>query len=71
MQLIVEDPEISEVSLKSLSLLVQLFGGEHPDALSQENMVNIFVSDRGICLIVRKQGLILENEGGGLWHYLH
>lgn len=34
-----EDPEISEVSSKCLSILVQLYGGENPESLSPENMV--------------------------------
>ncbi|XP_052580553.1 serine/threonine-protein kinase ULK4 isoform X2 [Peromyscus californicus insignis] len=33
-----EDPEISEVSSKCLSILVQLYGGENPDSLSPENL---------------------------------
>uniref|UniRef100_A0A8C6I5P2 Unc-51-like kinase 4 n=1 Tax=Mus spicilegus TaxID=10103 RepID=A0A8C6I5P2_MUSSI len=34
-----EDPEISEVSSKCLSILVQLYGGENPESLSPENLV--------------------------------
>ncbi|XP_076774079.1 serine/threonine-protein kinase ULK4 isoform X13 [Arvicanthis niloticus] len=34
-----EDPEISEVSAKCLSILVQLYGGENPESLSPENLV--------------------------------
>nr|XP_042138122.1 serine/threonine-protein kinase ULK4 [Peromyscus maniculatus bairdii] len=37
-QLPSEDPEISEVSSKCLSILVQLYGGENPDSLSPENL---------------------------------
>ena len=37
--MIYDDSDICEVSLKCLSLLVQLFGGEYADALSVENMV--------------------------------
>ncbi|XP_040595562.1 LOW QUALITY PROTEIN: serine/threonine-protein kinase ULK4 [Mesocricetus auratus] len=33
-----EDPEISEVSSKCLSILVQLYGGENPGSLSLENL---------------------------------
>ncbi|OBS69196.1 hypothetical protein A6R68_02238, partial [Neotoma lepida] len=33
-----EDPEISEVSSKCLSILVQLYGGENLDSLSPENL---------------------------------
>ncbi|KAL1781506.1 serine serine/threonine-protein kinase ULK4 isoform X1 [Sigmodon hispidus] len=33
-----KDPEISEVSSKCLSILVQLYGGENPDSLSRENL---------------------------------
>uniref|UniRef100_A0A8C6QQZ1 non-specific serine/threonine protein kinase n=1 Tax=Nannospalax galili TaxID=1026970 RepID=A0A8C6QQZ1_NANGA len=33
-----EDHEISEVSCKCLSILVQLYGGEDPDSLSPENL---------------------------------
>ena len=42
LQLIHEDVDIADVSLKCLSLLVQLFGGEHPDAMTKENMVSAF-----------------------------
>lgn len=38
-QLPSEDPEISEVSSKCLSILVQLYGGENPESLSPENLV--------------------------------
>ncbi|GAB1294830.1 Serine/threonine-protein kinase ULK4 [Apodemus speciosus] len=34
-----EDPEISEVSSKCLSILVQLYGGENTESLSPENLV--------------------------------
>nr|XP_048279773.1 serine/threonine-protein kinase ULK4 isoform X3 [Myodes glareolus] len=33
-----EDPEVSEVSSKCLSILVQLYGGDSPDSLSPENL---------------------------------
>ncbi|ESO86237.1 hypothetical protein LOTGIDRAFT_220770 [Lottia gigantea] len=33
-----EDTDIYEIAIKSLSLLVQLYGGEHKDAMSTENM---------------------------------
>nr|XP_044992836.1 serine/threonine-protein kinase ULK4 isoform X2 [Jaculus jaculus] len=36
-----EDPEISEVSSKCLSILLQLYGGEKPDSLSPENLEGI------------------------------
>ena len=39
LQLCHEDPEIHDLSCKCLSLLVQLFGGEHKEAMSLENMV--------------------------------
>ena len=42
LQLVHEDIDIADVSLKCLSLLVQLFGGEHPDAMTKENMVSAF-----------------------------
>ncbi len=39
-QLIYEDNDIGELALKCLSLLVQLFGGESPQAMSTGNMVS-------------------------------
>ncbi|XP_060241026.1 serine/threonine-protein kinase ULK4 isoform X3 [Meriones unguiculatus] len=33
-----EDPEVAEASATCLSILVQLYGGEHPDSLSPENL---------------------------------
>lgn len=38
LQLPSEDPEVSEVSSKCLSILVQLYGGDSPDSLSPENL---------------------------------
>lgn len=35
-----EDADIQDLACKCLSLLVQLFGGEHKEAMSQENMDN-------------------------------
>ena len=40
LQLTYEDSDIADTSLKCLSLLVQLYGGESPDAMSAENMVS-------------------------------
>ena len=39
MQLGHEDSDVDDMSLKCLSLLVQLFGGDHVDAMSPANMV--------------------------------
>ena len=41
LQLTHEDADIHDPACKCLSLLVQLFGGEHKDALSAENMVRV------------------------------
>ena len=37
-----EDSDVDDMSLKCLSLLVQLFGGDHVDAMSPANMVMCF-----------------------------
>ena len=39
LQLCHEDTDIHDPACKCLSLLVQLFGGEHKEALNPENMV--------------------------------
>ena len=39
LQLSYEDSDIAELALKSLSLIVQLFGGENPESMNAENMV--------------------------------
>ena len=41
LQLCHEDGDIHDPACKCLSLLVQLFGGEHKDSLNPENMVNL------------------------------
>ena len=42
-QLVHDDVDVEGMALKCLSLLVQLFGGDHPQAMSARNMVRISV----------------------------
>jgi hypothetical protein len=43
-QLTHEDADASELALKCLSLLAQLFGGEHRDAFTHQNMVHMYAN---------------------------